>query len=338
MRAPAKARGALAPPGDSVLDRRPDLADAARDYAAASEAPNTVRARRADLRVFAAWCADHRARALPAAPETVVAFLADQSRSGLAVATVVRRAQSIRWAHKLRNLPPPTDREEVRAVLRGIRRERGTRQEGKAALTAEILAGALPDRTGGPGALRDRAVLLLGLATAMRRSELVGVDVGDLRRVRGGLVVAIGRSKTDQEGAGRAVAVPRLGGDLCPVGAVDEWLAALGGPTEGPLFRGLRRNGRPRATRLTDKYVGEIAKRAAAAAGLDAADFGAHSLRAGYVTTARQRGVDWGSIMEQTGHRRLETVKVYARYTPDALAATRVAEVLGGLAKGKGKR
>lgn len=109
--------------------------------------------------------------------------------------------------------------------------------------------------------------------------------------------------------------------------AVDAWLAVTD-RDRGPLFVGfLGKTGRLRDTHLTSQCVGDIVKEAVTKIGLNPAVFGGHSLRAGYVTTARKRGIDWGTIMEQTGHRRIETVKLYARYTPDLFQATRVRDI-----------
>lgn len=144
------------------------------------------------------------------------------------------------------------------------------------------------------------------------------------------VVIDLRRSKTDQEGRGRVVAAQRLDPEFarfCPVSAVEAWLE-VAQRESGPLFSGLKRNLAPKTTRLTEDHVGVVVRRVAAAGGLEnCEEFGAHSLRAGYVTTARQQGVDWAAIMEQTGHRRLETVKLYARYTPDVFVATRVGDV-----------
>ncbi len=249
------------------------------------------------------------------------------------MATVIRYARSIHAAHRLRDVESPTKSEPVRLVLRGIRRERGTRQSQKAALTAQIVAQILEKSATGNEVrdLRDRVVILLGLATAMRRSELCGIRIEDLHFVEGGLVLELGRSKTDQEGVGRPLAVPRLTKQIefCAVVAVEKWLEVLG-ESSGPLIRGFYRNWKIKLSALSEGYVAAIVKRVVAAGGLNPDDFGGHSMRAGFVTTARENGVDWASIMEQTGHKRLETVKLYTRYTPDVFTSTRVVDIFDG--------
>jgi len=121
------------------------------------------------------------------------------------------------------------------------------------------------------------------------------------------------RSKTDQEGRGQEKAIPH-GRFIRPVALVREWLKAAE-ISEGPVFRPVSRAGRVRASgaRLTTQAVADVLKRYAAAAGLDASTFGAHSLRAGYITTAAERGADLARIMDQSGHRDPRTVVGYIR-------------------------
>ena len=206
-----------------------DVAQRARDYAQEAKAANTRRAYRADWRDFTAWCEGHGRTALPAAPETVALYLTDLA-GRRKTSTLQRRLSSISQAHQLAGHAAhdsPTRHATVRAVWAGIRRAKGTAQAGKApALTADVRAmvATLPDTLLG---LRDRALLLLGFAGAFRRSELVGLDVGDLEAGRAGLAVTLRRSKTDQEGAGRKLGVPYgAHPDTCPVRAVQEWLDA----------------------------------------------------------------------------------------------------------------
>jgi site-specific recombinase XerD len=160
--------------------------------------------------------------------------------------------------------------------------------------------------------LRDRALLLLGFAGALRRSELVALDVADLEETAEGLLVHIGRSKTDQEGAGDFVSIP-YGSKLLPVRALKDWIAAAG-IIEGPLFRPIRKGGKAvEADRLSARAVAEIVKAYAHAVGLDAGAFSGHSLRSGFVTTALSHGADMLKVMDVTRHRQVNTLKAYDR-------------------------
>ncbi len=284
----------------------------ARDYARGARAANTRRAYRADWADFTAWCQERGRSALPAAPETVALYLADRAEH-CKTSTLQRRLVAIAQAHKAAELESPTTHASVRAVWSGIRRTHGTAQIGKqAAVTADVRAmvATLPDAL--PG-WRDRALLLLGFAGAFRRGELVALDVADITSTRDGLVVTVRRGKTDQEGQGRQVGIP-YGSRLltCPVRAVEHWRVATG-ITSGPLFRPINRHGQVRPTRLTDQSVALIVKRAAEAAGLDAARYAGHSLRAGLATAAAAAGVSERAIMAQTGHKSVPMVRRYIR-------------------------
>ncbi|MCJ2124787.1 site-specific integrase [Methylobacterium sp. J-077] len=296
-----------------------EAAELVRSYQQASKADATVRAYRGDARVFQTWCARYGFRALPASPETVAAFVVSEAEAGLLASTIGRRCAAITYAHKLAGFGDPTADEAVRATLKGIRRRVGVAPTQKAAATAEILATLLmrtPDTLSGK---RDRALLALGFAGVFRRSELVALDVADLVADPEGLRVRVRRSKTDQEGRGLEKAIPH-GRFIRPVALVREWLDAAG-IIEGPVFRPVSRSGNLRKTdtvsglppRLTTQAVADIIKRYCAAAGLDASTFGAHSLRAGYITTAAERGADLARIMDQSGHRDPRTVVGYIR-------------------------
>jgi integrase len=205
--------------------------------------------------------------------------------------SITRRCAGLRYMHRVAGLEPPTNSEAIKAVLAGIRRTLGVAPVRKAPATAEAIEAMLAvtpaDSLRG---LRDRALLLLGFAAALRRSELVALDVEDIESDVDGVRVIIRRSKTDQEGAGDVVPIPN-GTKLKPVAAILAWLEAAR-IDEGPVFRPITRGGVVRSQRLTDCSVAEIVKAKAEAAGLDARVFSGHSLRAGFVTSALQAGDD----------------------------------------------
>jgi integrase len=138
--------------------------------------------------------------------------------------------------------------------------------------------------------IRDQALLLTGFDGAFRRSELVALDVSDLTFGPEGLLIKIRRSKTDQEGSGRDVAIPHGTYELtCPVRAMPKWLEAAA-IVEGPIFRPGHRGGVVLAGRLSGHGPRRVVKRYAKASGLAVNSFSGHSLRAGFVTSARGLG------------------------------------------------
>jgi len=164
-----------------------------------------------------------------------------------------------------------------------------------------------------PAGCRDRALLLLGFAGALRRSELVGLDVADVTEGTDGLTVRLRRSKTDQEGAGRTVGIPYGSNPAtCPVRAWRAWLE-VSGVAEGAAFRPVDRHGHIGGTRLSAQAVALVLKRHAARAGIDPGEVAAHSLRAGLATSAAAAGVPERVIAEQTGHRGTAMLRRYIR-------------------------
>lgn len=154
-------------------------------------------------------------------------------------------------------------------------------------------------------------LLLVGFGAALRRSELVGLDLDDVVVVPKGLRVTIRRSKGDQEGEGAVIAVGRTGRKTCPASAYAAWLETSG-ISEGGVFRGVNRHWHL-GPRLSTDAVSEIVQRRAAAVGLEPTLFSGHSMRAGFATSAALAGVEERLIMRQTRHRSAATVRRYIR-------------------------
>lgn len=288
------------------------LEDLAQSYVGRSRSENTVKAYRADWSHFTAWCSAHDRGSLPASPQTVALYITALAQDHKP-ATIRRRLSTITVAHRLAGHDTPVADTAVRLVWAGIRRTHGTAPDGAAALVTSELArliDALPDDASG---IRDRALLLVGFAAALRRSDLVGLDTGDAVEVGEGLVINLRRSKTDPDGQGRRIGVPYGSHPTtCPVRALRAWRELLG-VEGGPLFRPVSRHGHIGDGRLSDRAVPLIIKRAAARAGLDPARYSGHSLRAGFVTAAAAAGVPERDIMAQTGHRSVLVLRRYIR-------------------------
>ncbi len=295
-----------------------DLVDplaSVRSYIEAEKAENTRRAYRSDWADFLAWCEKVDEQPLPAAPEVVARYLAWLADAGLNPSTITRRAAGIRYAHKAANLEPPTNVEAVRAVMRGIRRTKGSNPIRKRPATAELLQKAIDALPNSLRGKRDRALLLLGFAAARRRSELVALTVDDIKFFPKGMLINVARSKTDQEGHGFVIPVPR-GSTLRPVDALEDWLSAAK-IDAGPVFRQIDRHGNLGKSALDGRSVARIVKDAFAPIGVDVRDFSGHSLRAGFVTSSLEHKVDVFKIMKITGHRKVDTLQIYDRRVAD---------------------
>jgi site-specific recombinase XerD len=285
----------------------PTISPSVTDYLRASLSDNSRRAYRADLEHFLSW-----GGTIPATPEMIAVYLAAHAEQH-AVATLARRLVSIGKAHTAQALPSPTGTELVKATMRGIRRTHGSAQRQVAPAVREDVLAMVAGLVGVKGT-RDKALLLIGFAGAFRRSELVSLTVADIEQGKQGLVVQLIRSKTDQEGRGRKVAIPFARGVVCPVVALQHWLE-VAEITEGPIFRAVNRHGVISNAGLTPQAVALVVKERAQAVGLDPKKYAGHSLRAGLVTSAAQLGVSSWKIRAQTGHR---SEAMLSRYIRDA--------------------
>jgi len=339
---PAAPAAATQSASQTTADRSP-LVTGTRRYLLAARADSTRRAYANDWVHFTDWCTSQQDDKgeplgyLPAAPETVAIYLAEHAET-LKVATLIRRCSAVSAVHQAAGHPSPTTSPLVRTTLAGIRRVHGISPAAKDPLLAHQvrrLLDALPTETGKALlAARDRALLVLGFYGALRRSELVALDTTDVEVNDQGLVVTLRRSKTDQDAAGRRIAMLHTGAaDSCPVEVYQAWLAALDAALAGqhpltggdhrhlehdgqqrtPVFRPVNRHGQPAGSRLTDKAVARVVQRTALRAGLGDLDVAGHSLRAGFATSAAAAGKSERAIMKQTGHKSLPMVRRYIR-------------------------
>ncbi len=302
----------LQPETLSSLANRPDLLEKAASYVRKADADNTLRTYRSGWSHFEEWCQAHGAVSLPARPETVALYLADAAE-GYAVATLQSRMSAINRVHKEAGHDAPGQDARVERVWRGIRRSKGTAPKQAIPITAVELRKLLASLPEGLRGSRDRALLLLAFCGAFRRSEIVSLDMEDIRQQREGLRVRLRRSKTDQEGESLEKGISyQSDPDVCPVRALASWIeeARL---AEGPVFRSVSRHGRI-GQRLNARSVDLIVKRAAAGAGLDAPGFSAHSLRAGLATQAAADGCPERLIAKQGGWQSLSTLRRYIRH------------------------
>jgi len=303
----------IGPVGDKGADVVPSPSlDQVRAFIRASKSDNTLRGYRSDWRSFCAWCESQALCPMPAGPETVAAFIAECATT-LKVGSIQRRLNAIAEAHKTVGMESPTRASIVTNTLKGIRRAKGTAPVQKAAALIDNIRAMIATTDGGLIGLRDRALILLGFAGAFRRSEVVGLSVDDCVFGKDGLTVTLRRSKTDQAGAGRKLGIPYGSNpETCPIRNLQSWIEQAG-ISGGPLFRSINRHGKVQAAGLSGVDVARIVKKLVTRAGLDAAKFAGHSLRAGHATSAAIAGASERSIMNQTGHRSVQMVRRYIR-------------------------
>lgn len=289
-----------------------ELQDEAKKHLANSKAENTKRAYRNDWTQFSEWGEKNGLEVLPADAETIVYYITFLGKT-LKASSIKRKMTAISQRHETAGYPSPTKTALVKGVWDGIQRKIGIKESGKDALWLDELRQVIqtiPQNT--LIGVRNRALLVLGWAGALRRSELVSLHSEDVSKTKDGLILHLNRSKTDQKGEGQDVALPYGSNPLtCPVRSLEDWLAASG-ISDGPLFRRIDRHGNIFGG-LTPQSVRLIVKDCCEKVGLDPDRYGAHSLRSGFCSTAAKAGKAEHQIMKQTRHKRSDSLQRYIK-------------------------
>ncbi len=304
--------------GSGTLDR---LVDTARDYARAATSDNTTRAYTKDWAHFTRWCRMRGADPLPPSPELIGLYIADCAAS-LSVATIERRLSGLGWQYQSRGYTLDRRNRHLAMVLAGIRRKHARPPVQKEAVLADDLRDMLDTLPFDLRGLRDRAILLLGYAGGLRRSEIVGLDLhkddtpdsrGWIDVLDGGLLVTL-MSKTGW----REVEIGRGSTDqTCPLHALTQWLH-FAKIDFGPLFTRIGSDHKATPARLSDKHVARLIKDCVRDAGIRAdlplAErirlYSGHSLRAGLASSAE---VDERHVQKHLGHASAEMTRRYQR-------------------------
>lgn len=310
----------VSPPEISPLE----LDAAVGDYAAAARAVNTWRAYRSDFATFERWCATQTPpqNPLPATPLTLARYLAAHAPTRRP-ATLARWCSSIAAAHVLAGHPSPTRDDQVRTVLSGIRRTHKTAPQRVAAAGPDHLRAMLAALDpADPRDARDRALLLLGFAGALRRSELAALTLTDLTVDTDGLRIHIASSKTDPTALGHTRGLAYgTHPDTCPVRAWQAWLTHRRHDSPDPhgsiatdhrtgaAFVGVDRWGHLGRS-LSSRSIARIIAARAAAAGLSG-HWAGHSLRRGFATTAYAAGTSEVALMRHGRWRSTSAMRGY---------------------------
>lgn len=303
------------------------LAEASRAYAARKDSPNTRRAYAGDWHLFERWCLRQGLDPLVPDPSIVGLFLAAAADGhGLpkvSVATLERRLAALTTRYRSAGTPLARGDRHITDVMAGIRRSHARPPRQKEAVLGEDLLAMVATLEADLRGLRDRAILLVGFAGGLRRSEIVGLDCGPRQTTDGAgwiEILAEGALLTVRGKTGwRAVEVGRGSSERsCPVVALETWLR-LGRIAHGPVFRSISgAKGAVAAARLSDKHVVRLVKHTALAAGLRgdlpegerALAFAGHSLRAGLASSAE---VEEALVQRQLGHASAEMTRRYQR-------------------------
>lgn len=319
------------PPSSNLPGHLQQLTDRARGYVEAASSINTRKAYASDWKHFSAWCRRSSLSPLPPHPQTVGLYITacasgavDRKDKANSVSTIERRLSSISWNYAQRGLSLDRKDRHIATVMAGIRNSHARPPVQKEAVMASDIIAMLETLDRGTlRGMRDRAMLLIGYAGGLRRSEIVGLDLkaeqtedgrGWIEILDKGILVTL-RGKTGW----REVEIGRGSSDAtCPVATVETWIkfAKL---AHGPLFRRVTGQGKSVGSeRLNDKEIARLVKRTAMAAGIrgDLAEierqfkFSGHSLRAGLASSAE---VEERYVQKQLGHASAEMTRRYQR-------------------------
>lgn len=284
----------------------------ATEYLSIPRTANTIRAYASDWQDFADWCKQHNLSSLPATADTVGNYISELA-DVVCANTVARHLTAIGNQHVIAGYGQsnPAKSWEVRRIMSNIKRTHGTHQCGKAAITPDILRQMLPHFDTSLQSIRDKAIILIGFGAALRRSEIVSLQMQDVQITANGAIITITHSKTDPYGTGQIVAIPRATDtNICPVRALTDWLIAAN-IKSGYIFRPLWRGQHIKDDKLCDKAVALIIKHYCDKIGLDSTQYSGHSLRRGFATSAARADVTTLDIMRQTRHKSETMVNRY---------------------------
>lgn len=293
-----------------------DLREKARHLIDLSVSESTKKAYRSDWHVFSKWCQKYEVCALPATSETITLFIT--SLEGYrSLATIRRYLSTISVAHRSAGMDSPCSSDTVKRTLAGIAKSDNRKINRASPISWETLCKMIDVcGTSGTGH-RDATLLLLGWTGALRRSELVSIQVDDIEFVKHGMIVTIRRAKTDQEGKGVEIGIPKYSDEkYCAVVRMRLWLKRFA-ITNGPVFRHLRRDASKwwiknrSGKQLSDKAVSNIVKKYVEKIGGNRDRFSGHSLRRGFITEAASCRVPNDIIQRHTRHASIETLQKY---------------------------
>lgn len=299
-----------------------ELAELAKRFLNASMSESSRICYRSDWKNFVEFCESRGFVALPASTDTICLFLSELTTIGRAVSTIVRALTSVNKAHEIAGFPSIRN-PILKATLRGLKRERGMpKNKMKGISYSEILEMADHCECSFLG-VRDQAILMLGWCSAVRRSELIALNIGDLDFSEQGVIVTVKRSKTDQDGQGKHIAIPyaknKSKNKICAVKSVKYWIERLPineQSPEKPLFRSVGIGGRrfwstEVGPRLNDRMISLIVKKYAKLCGLSPDKYASHSLRRGLATEAGARRIPERIIARHTRHVSIAVLREY---------------------------
>lgn len=292
------------------MDDDQELLEQLRKISVSIRAENTRLSYERDWRLFCRWTVQANRESLPASDETVALYIAHEIARKRRLATVRCRISAIRWYHRAAGHSGPGP-DSLKQIMRGAKRMLKEQPRCKAALLLDDLRRICAQTPGTPLEIRDRAIILFGFASAFRRAEIARMEYSDVQVFPKGMLIHLRWEKQDQEGRGRTIAVCRGKGPTCPVTALERWLDVRG-HEPGVLFNRFTAGGMT-AKGFTGEVITKLLQRELRRVGIDWKAYGAHSLRAGFITAAGLAGHSEMVISQHTGHKSMDILRRYFR-------------------------
>ena len=319
---------------ESHMQEMKELAELTMQVSRNAKSPNTLNGYASDWEDFDAWCRKRRLQSLPASPQVVAAYLSDRAtncwsgpsgrlrkiteKAPLKLPTLLHRLWGIKYKHKEHGYQFDTGCSEIENVVSSLRRSNTAKEARKDPLLLSDIRGMVEHLPNTLTGIRDKALLLVAFASAMRRSEIADIQLSNLKFVEEGLEIHLNWSKTGS----REIQVPYGSNPLtCPIRALRAWLTSSN-IANGAVFRNINKHGQISDKPLTGAAVALIVKRngyvqnkikTASEKENHTPSYAGHSLRAGFCTTAAIAGVPEHLIMSQAGHKKSDTTKKYIR-------------------------
>jgi site-specific recombinase XerD len=299
-----------------------------------AKAANTLNGYASDWEDFESWCKQKNLQSLPAHPSIVAAYLAERAtkcwigpsgrlgkmieKKPLKLPTLLHRIWGIKHKHKECGYAFDAGSKEIENLMNSLRRQNTAQESRKDPLLLADIRRMVEHLSNSVAGIRDKALLLVGFVSAMRRSEIAALSMQNLKFMEEGIEVYLNWSKT----GARDLVIPYGSNPMtCPVRSLKAWLA-VANITEGAVFRSINKHGHVNDQPLTGASIALIVKRnpyvqsritGAAEKGERTPSYAGHSLRAGFCTTAAIQGVPEHLIMAQAGHKKSDTTKKYIR-------------------------
>ncbi|MGI9282166.1 MAG: tyrosine-type recombinase/integrase [Endozoicomonas sp.] len=321
---------------DTLIRHLPDFKDSFEFFELYDISQPSFTTYRKALKYFGQWLDErHLAGDLPLSPETIKDYLFDLVNQKLKPSTINQRRMAITWLHRMNGYTDETNpmyHPSLRRISKQVRQVRASRdlsnkpEQKEPIRISDLKKLCRKCPTDTLHGLRNRALLLIGFATGLRRSELVNLDVKDIKAIPNTHTaeVFITKSKRDQLAKGQTVIIDAPGNRHCPVAAVNAWREAAQ-ITTGKLFRRIRGKLAVQECAIQPDSAADIIKAYCKKAGLNPKLYSGHSLRRGVLISAIEKGCSLNDVKRHARHSQASTTE---HYLGDAVSTRNVTKGL----------